>query len=193
MPAFPLKQPNGTYARFSTVVDDFTAMNLTRSEMKATLMREVGANEAARALARADKDVLPRVPFDRVERTDGLGRWYDALHTLEVLEKKKERAAAIKEDANHKPLPEPELRAKGSWCPECGPNVMVDEDGLCAGCGSTAMGPGADAALTALKAYKTLKRKTHKLLKDDYSALEYLEILTTRDKEPVPEGEPGDE
>ncbi len=27
-----------------------------------------------------------------------------------------------------------------SFCCECGPNVKVDEDGLCAGCGATAMG-----------------------------------------------------
>ncbi len=33
-----------------------------------------------------------------------------------------------------------------SWCPECGPNVMVDEDGCCQMCGSTAMGPGATKA-----------------------------------------------
>ena len=33
-----------------------------------------------------------------------------------------------------------------SWCPQCGPNVEVDEDGCCAGCGATAMGPGADGA-----------------------------------------------
>lgn len=32
LPARLVKQPNGLYARFSTVVDDFTHMNLTREE-----------------------------------------------------------------------------------------------------------------------------------------------------------------
>ena len=43
----------------------------------------------------------------------------------------------------------------GSWCPECGPGVGVDEDGLCAYCGATCMGDGADMALAALKGAKT--------------------------------------
>jgi hypothetical protein len=38
-----------------------------------------------------------------------------------------------------------------TWCPECGPRVDVDEDGLCLGCGATACGPGADAACDALE------------------------------------------
>jgi hypothetical protein len=29
-----------------------------------------------------------------------------------------------------------------SFCPECGPNVLVDEDGCCNGCGATATGRG---------------------------------------------------
>lgn len=37
-----------------------------------------------------------------------------------------------------------------TWCPECGPSVPIDEDGLCAACGATAIGPGADLALSAL-------------------------------------------
>jgi hypothetical protein len=37
----------------------------------------------------------------------------------------------------------------GSWCMECGPDVGVDEDGLCTSCGSGAVGDGADEALKA--------------------------------------------
>ena len=33
------------------------------------------------------------------------------------------------------------------WCPECGPVSTYDADGLCKTCGSSACGPGADAAL----------------------------------------------
>lgn len=38
----------------------------------------------------------------------------------------------------------------GSWCAECGPDVGVDEDGLCTSCGSTAVGYGADEATKVL-------------------------------------------
>jgi hypothetical protein len=44
----------------------------------------------------------------------------------------------------------------GTWCPEDGPNAGVDElDGLCAHCGATCTGPGADKALLALSKKKT--------------------------------------
>ena len=33
-----------------------------------------------------------------------------------------------------------------TWCPQCGPDVRVDEDGCCALCGADAMGAGADEA-----------------------------------------------
>ncbi len=35
----------------------------------------------------------------------------------------------------------------GSWCAECGPDVLVDGDGLCMTCGGSAVGPGAERAL----------------------------------------------
>jgi hypothetical protein len=41
---------------------------------------------------------------------------------------------------------------RASLCVECGPNVRVDEDGCCAACGASAMGPWADKAVAALKA-----------------------------------------
>lgn len=41
--------------------------------------------------------------------------------------------------------------SRGSWCPECGPHVGVDEDGCCASCGCQAHGKGADEALVAMK------------------------------------------
>jgi len=33
-----------------------------------------------------------------------------------------------------------------TWCPECGPDMDVDEDGCCVQCGATATGPWADKA-----------------------------------------------
>lgn len=35
----------------------------------------------------------------------------------------------------------------GSWCPQCGPDVSIDEDGCCAICGADATGEGAERAL----------------------------------------------
>ena len=39
----------------------------------------------------------------------------------------------------------------GSWCAQCGPEVSVDADGLCSHCGATAVGDGADEAITLLR------------------------------------------
>src|SRR5512146_2771943 len=36
---------------------------------------------------------------------------------------------------------EKEVTDLWSFCPECGPNVKVDEDGCCASCGNGAVGP----------------------------------------------------
>ena len=33
-----------------------------------------------------------------------------------------------------------------TWCPQCGPDVDVDEDGCCGACGADATGDGADRA-----------------------------------------------
>ena len=33
-----------------------------------------------------------------------------------------------------------------TWCPQCGADVRVDEDGCCQGCGADAVGEGADEA-----------------------------------------------
>ena len=35
----------------------------------------------------------------------------------------------------------------GTWCPECGHDVKVDEEGLCLMCGCTAVGKGANQAI----------------------------------------------
>jgi hypothetical protein len=37
-----------------------------------------------------------------------------------------------------------------SFCAQCGPNVKLDEDGCCIGCGGSAMGDGVDTLSTKL-------------------------------------------
>jgi len=47
-----------------------------------------------------------------------------------------------------------------TFCPECGPNVHVDEDGCCRCCGALAMGDG----VRSLDAYtRILEKEIHKL------------------------------
>ena len=41
MPKHTVRQPNGLYARFSTVVDNFTAYDLTPQEVEAEMVEEV--------------------------------------------------------------------------------------------------------------------------------------------------------
>ena len=45
MGAFITKQPNGKYARFSSVVDTFTDWNLTKDELKELMARKFGAED----------------------------------------------------------------------------------------------------------------------------------------------------
>ena len=39
----------------------------------------------------------------------------------------------------------------GTWCPQCGPDVLCDEDGCCCTCGANCVGDGVEQAL-ALRA-----------------------------------------
>lgn len=47
----------------------------------------------------------------------------------------------------------------GTWCPMCGPDVACDEDGCCAVCGSTCIGPGAEHALAWLGRVRALENE----------------------------------
>lgn len=63
----------------------------------------------------------------------------------------------------------------GSFCPECGPNVGVDEYGLCASCGCTAVGVAVDkqiARIAELEAENA--RLRDKLLSPEHPAVEVL-------------------
>lgn len=65
-------QPNGLLARFSTVVDDFTAMNITEGEAAQVIQEEYverAKHDAEQAIARAKAD------------TTG-DRWKDCLCTI---------------------------------------------------------------------------------------------------------------
>lgn len=83
MPSFYLKQPNGLYARFSTIPDDFTTMGLTREGALDRAQREVGEREGLSKIERADADeeaaeYEPTAP-------EGLRRWQGCLDTVEAI------------------------------------------------------------------------------------------------------------
>jgi hypothetical protein len=52
-----IKQPNGLYARFSEIVDDFTHANCSREELWLYYRDEGGINCANGKLQRADEDL----------------------------------------------------------------------------------------------------------------------------------------
>ena len=52
-----IKQPNGLYARFSEIVDDFTHINCSREELWAFYRDEGGIECANGKLQRADEDL----------------------------------------------------------------------------------------------------------------------------------------
>jgi hypothetical protein len=51
-----IKQPNGLYARFSDVVDDFTDINCSREELHIVFRDEGGISSADRKLKDADEN-----------------------------------------------------------------------------------------------------------------------------------------
>lgn len=51
-----VKQPNGKYARFSEVVDDFTHMDCERDELLKLYAAQIGREEAIGKLDRADAE-----------------------------------------------------------------------------------------------------------------------------------------
>jgi hypothetical protein len=62
---------------------------------------------------------------------------------------------------------------EGTWCPECGHGVQVDEEGLCVSCGATAIGNGANRALAALRSLQVgpgLKRALKALCDLEWSS-----------------------
>lgn len=92
MPTYAVKQPNGNYALFSTVVDDFTAHSLTREEAT-LLLSDRGMGEALSAMKRADEDKLPG-GHGNAPSPQEFRRWYDALDTVQNIHGKKKRAEA---------------------------------------------------------------------------------------------------
>ena len=80
MPYFYGKQPNGRYFRYSSIVDSFTAMNLTREEALAQAIREAGEDTGTRKLERADRDEMAE--SYQPKATPGLCRWTGCVESM---------------------------------------------------------------------------------------------------------------
>ena len=72
MPAIFVNQPDGRFARFSSVVDQFTHMDMSREEAIDLAQIELGR---LTAVAKVDRGV----------NDDGLTRWHDCLETIEAI------------------------------------------------------------------------------------------------------------
>jgi hypothetical protein len=71
-----VKQPNGKYARFADPVDNFTNYDLSREEAVKYCQHEMGFEQGAKKVDRADEDP---------------GRWKESLETIELIHGKEER------------------------------------------------------------------------------------------------------
>lgn len=92
MPAYAVKQPNGLYARFSTVVDGFTHINHTRTELWFVFRDECGTECADGKMERAETE---------------LQRFEDAIQTISGINGKSEGNKARKECSKSLTIAEP--------------------------------------------------------------------------------------
>lgn len=91
MPWWILKQPNGTYARFSTVVDDFTHMNMTRDEALDVCRDYLGRRDADEKVRRADAEEPTDASAHRPVgvQPPPLTRWRECIDYMQALGKKR--------------------------------------------------------------------------------------------------------
>jgi hypothetical protein len=85
MPSFAVKQPNGLYASFSTIVGDFTSADHSRDEAFAFWRDKCGVECAETKLRNADDDGPCGASGQVVKAPDGLGRWRSATRTVALL------------------------------------------------------------------------------------------------------------
>jgi len=97
MPAYIVKQPNGLYARFSTIVDSFTHYGMTVEEAYEVCHRDMGIDDAKAKVQRGVEDDMTGFSLAVARLPDGLNRWRDALHTIAICLGEKALDEAVKE------------------------------------------------------------------------------------------------
>jgi len=81
-----VKQPNGLFARFSDIVDDFTHMNMSESEAFVVCKEEgCGEYEAFNKMKSGKEDHIPWTTTPG----SGLDRWKDSIDTIKSCHGKK--------------------------------------------------------------------------------------------------------
>ncbi|HEX4334637.1 MAG TPA: hypothetical protein VH062_01920 [Polyangiaceae bacterium] len=92
MPSFFVKQPDGRLARFSSVVDDFVAFDMTAEEAEQLILDELVEVARATAKAAVKRGIDDELPRHHGVYGDGQARWRDALETVESIHGKNARA-----------------------------------------------------------------------------------------------------
>lgn len=98
MPSQIVQQPDGRFARFSTIVDDFTHLNCTDQEMLEVLLQEgLNNGEAWNKIVRAK---LNCAHLDHAVASEPLARWNACLETIREVhgEKKVEEILHVLND-----------------------------------------------------------------------------------------------
>jgi len=76
-----VKQPNGLLARFSSVLDNFTHLDMSEAEALETCLEYMGRRDAPEAVAAGVND-LDRYNLQPIGDADGLGRWKKAISAV---------------------------------------------------------------------------------------------------------------
>jgi hypothetical protein len=104
MPSYFVVQPNGLLALFSTVVDDFTALDMTEQAAVQMIVDEY----AERAKHEAERGI------ERAKQPDRENRWKECLHTIAQIHGDETAAERSRELCQHDRL------NKDGICRQCG-------------------------------------------------------------------------
>jgi hypothetical protein len=84
MPAYFVKQPNGRIARYSSIPDGFTHMNMTRdSAIAVAQSKGYSESEAISAVERGIADMVALYDEGEPRREDGLTRWHACMAVIQ--------------------------------------------------------------------------------------------------------------
>jgi hypothetical protein len=81
-----VKQPNGLFARFSDVVDNFTHMQMTQEQALGVCREHMSESEAQNKVQAGVED---HIPWTVGVKGKGTSRWEDALDSIKAVHGKK--------------------------------------------------------------------------------------------------------
>lgn len=83
MPSYFVTQPNGLYARWSTIVDGFCEVDMTEEDCKKWYREKLTDDQTMREQwQRVIDDVIPRAESNPCCDEKPLRRWHDCLDTI---------------------------------------------------------------------------------------------------------------